>query len=580
MALSVGALVAYETVNAPDAPSSDVVAPRNGGGWAWGMATVVGCPTPLVATVAPWHPRERSLSAAEQEAADKLTADAAAQTEAARAARRQAVAAALVLEEEQREVGLRRAELTEALSVMEPRVAEAQQALADISLAALRELKAYTTPPVMVARVLEAVTTVLSGNVLHLGVERQKWAEIKKIIGKDNFVPSVRDFDSEKMSADVVARLEKLLDEGAPSSPRAHALAPASPPGSPRSGGLALEKSPTPNRTPSAAGLEPKPGGRTKSTTVLDPKPSATVLEPKQPGTARKPSAKPAVKSRAGSLAGGPSEPSAPRELLTYESAMRGSKAAGPLYTWAVVQRDKGRLLQQLRPQRDELAALTKAVARGEKAIADAKDDIDAKRKAVMALKRKFHEVKYGKAYVVPTGDGAQGGDHTLDETVSVLPRSDSMAAALLAGNTDVDDGFNVDVVPAEWVAKAGAAAMVVLHSSVLRTMAAQPPAGAEPFSLKESDVPTLMSPPNRPISNAAPAPAAIPASPKKATDAEELSAALMGELAVAMQRVEEAEAERDAARADATAAAAKKPSAGGADAGAGAGRKKKSTVF
>lgn len=95
------------------------------------------------------------------------------------------------------------------LADAEPALKEAEAALNTIKPEYLREIRAYTTPPVMVKKVLEAVVTLL-------GEKRASdWEVIKSYTRRDDFVTLIKSFKPSGVSEEAKERIKKyfLSDE-------------------------------------------------------------------------------------------------------------------------------------------------------------------------------------------------------------------------------------------------------------------------------------------------------------------------------------------------------------------------------
>jgi dynein heavy chain 1 len=95
------------------------------------------------------------------------------------------------------------------LAEAEPALKEAEAALNTIKPEYLREIRAYTTPPIMVKKVLEAVVTLL-------GEKRASdWEVIKNYTRRDDFVSQIKSFKPSGVSEEAKERIKKhfLSDE-------------------------------------------------------------------------------------------------------------------------------------------------------------------------------------------------------------------------------------------------------------------------------------------------------------------------------------------------------------------------------
>ncbi|RNC30909.1 dynein heavy chain, cytosolic, partial [Trypanosoma cruzi] len=98
------------------------------------------------------------------------------------------------LQEEEEMIVTDKARVQQQLSEVEPALREAEVALNTIKPEYLREIRAYTTPPQMVKRVLEAVLVVM-------GEKRaDEWDVIKHHIRRDDFLAGVKAFETRRIT--------------------------------------------------------------------------------------------------------------------------------------------------------------------------------------------------------------------------------------------------------------------------------------------------------------------------------------------------------------------------------------------
>ena len=97
------------------------------------------------------------------------------------------------LEVQQKKCAEKKIEVEEDLSKVEPAVQDAKNAVKGIKKNNLQELKALNNPPGGVKLALESV-------LLLLGEKADDWKQIRQIIVKDHFIPSIVNFDSEAIT--------------------------------------------------------------------------------------------------------------------------------------------------------------------------------------------------------------------------------------------------------------------------------------------------------------------------------------------------------------------------------------------
>ncbi len=93
------------------------------------------------------------------------------------------------------EIKVRKARAEADLAKAEPAVLEAQKAVNSIKKSQLDEIRALGNPPAAVKNTLEAVCIMLGEKTA------PPWAQIRKLMMDSNFIPSIVNFDSKKISA-------------------------------------------------------------------------------------------------------------------------------------------------------------------------------------------------------------------------------------------------------------------------------------------------------------------------------------------------------------------------------------------
>ncbi|RNF24116.1 cytoplasmic dynein 1 heavy chain 1 [Trypanosoma conorhini] len=111
------------------------------------------------------------------------------------------------LQEEEELIVADKAQVQQQLSEAEPALREAEIALNTIRPEYLREIRAYTTPPQMVQRVLEAVLAVM-------GEKRaDEWDVIKHHIRRDDFLAGVKAFEPRSITEEARLTVRQMLQE-------------------------------------------------------------------------------------------------------------------------------------------------------------------------------------------------------------------------------------------------------------------------------------------------------------------------------------------------------------------------------
>ncbi|ESL11605.1 hypothetical protein TRSC58_00640 [Trypanosoma rangeli SC58] len=111
------------------------------------------------------------------------------------------------LQEEEEIIVADKAQVQQQLSEVEPALRKAEVALNTIKPEYLREIRAYTTPPQMVQRVLEAVLAVM-------GEKRAgEWDVIKHYIRRDDFLAGVKAFEPRSITDEARLTVFQMLQE-------------------------------------------------------------------------------------------------------------------------------------------------------------------------------------------------------------------------------------------------------------------------------------------------------------------------------------------------------------------------------
>eukprot|EP01041_Mallomonas_annulata_P000303 gene303-544_t len=151
--------------------------------------------------------KEVVLRAKDAEANQKLTLMVDKQNEAEQ---RKAVAEQLTkeLQHQNEEINVRRATVESELSEAEPSLMAAKQSVQNIRKAQLDEVRALARPPAAIQRTLEMVAVMI-------GEKTTDWAELRKIIRKDDFIATVVNFDPLALNMKQVKKVEdEYLNKG------------------------------------------------------------------------------------------------------------------------------------------------------------------------------------------------------------------------------------------------------------------------------------------------------------------------------------------------------------------------------
>ena len=111
-----------------------------------------------------------------------------------------------LLEIQKKEIAAKRSEVMEDLSKVEPAVQEASQAVKSIKKQHLVEVRSMANPPPAVKLALESVC-------LLLGEGTPDWKGIRQVTMRDNFIPTIVNFNTDDISDEVRIQMQrKYLD--------------------------------------------------------------------------------------------------------------------------------------------------------------------------------------------------------------------------------------------------------------------------------------------------------------------------------------------------------------------------------
>ena len=108
----------------------------------------------------------------------------------------QSIEISRLVEQQTKDISAKRSEVMKDLERVEPAVIEAQNAVKNIKRQHLVEVRSLANPPPILRMALEAICTLLGENV-------PDWKAIRSVTMKDNFIPSIVNFDTEQISDDV-----------------------------------------------------------------------------------------------------------------------------------------------------------------------------------------------------------------------------------------------------------------------------------------------------------------------------------------------------------------------------------------
>ena len=109
-----------------------------------------------------------------------------------------------VLESKEKEIRERQEQVNKELSEVEPLLREAEDAVKGIQKKFLDELRMMASPPQLVKLTLEAVMCLVTNSS-----KTCDWAEIKTGMRKEDFIPSIINFNTDNLNPTVSARVEK-----------------------------------------------------------------------------------------------------------------------------------------------------------------------------------------------------------------------------------------------------------------------------------------------------------------------------------------------------------------------------------
>lgn len=139
---------------------------------------------------------------------DKLQQMVGDQNEAERS-KTEAVKISAEVETQQKEIDTRKEEAQRDLDQAEPALKEAQETVRGIKKRDLDEVRNLARPPNNVKLTLECVAIML-------GETKVEWTDVRKIIAKAEFIPSILNFDADKLSAKRIKLVKEKYMDGNP----------------------------------------------------------------------------------------------------------------------------------------------------------------------------------------------------------------------------------------------------------------------------------------------------------------------------------------------------------------------------
>ncbi|XP_004348847.1 dynein heavy chain [Capsaspora owczarzaki ATCC 30864] len=106
------------------------------------------------------------------------------------------------LEEQEKVITVKRASVLADLSQVEPAVRDAQSAVQSIKKQHLTEIRSMANPPEMVKLAMEAVCVLL-------GESKLDWKDLRGVIIRDDFIPSIVNFKTEDLKDSTRVRMQK-----------------------------------------------------------------------------------------------------------------------------------------------------------------------------------------------------------------------------------------------------------------------------------------------------------------------------------------------------------------------------------
>merc|ERR1719422_423334 len=110
--------------------------------------------------------------------------------------KQQSIEISNLVEQQTKDIAIKRTEVMKDLERVEPAVIEAQNAVKNIKKQHLVEVRTMANPPVIIRMALEAICTLLGENV-------PDWKAIRQVTMKENFIPSIVNFDTDFISEKV-----------------------------------------------------------------------------------------------------------------------------------------------------------------------------------------------------------------------------------------------------------------------------------------------------------------------------------------------------------------------------------------
>merc|ERR1712106_519897 len=122
--------------------------------------------------------------------------------------KQQSIEISILVEKQTKEIAIKRTEVMRDLERVEPAVIEAQNAVKSIKKQHLVEVRSMGNPAPVIRMALESICVLLGENVTD-------WKSIRTVTMKDNFIPSIVNFNTDDISDDT----RKVMQERYLSNP-------------------------------------------------------------------------------------------------------------------------------------------------------------------------------------------------------------------------------------------------------------------------------------------------------------------------------------------------------------------------
>ena len=110
--------------------------------------------------------------------------------------KQQSIEISKLVDQQTKDIAIKRSEVMKDLERVEPAVIDAQNAVKNIKKQHLVEVRTMANPPAIIRMALEGICTLLGENV-------PDWKAIRSVTMKEGFIPSIVNFDTEQISDDI-----------------------------------------------------------------------------------------------------------------------------------------------------------------------------------------------------------------------------------------------------------------------------------------------------------------------------------------------------------------------------------------